>query len=73
MNSNQINRENELTTALQYDSYCTKMLTDFDRMLIHKERSALLNGQSHQLAPEVEEKVQRITALVKQMKWKKPI
>lgn len=66
-------RFEDLTTALQYDSYGEKKLTDFDRMFIAKERSAVINGFRYAVPPDVEQKIQDILYIVKRLQWEKPI
>ncbi|QIY83376.1 hypothetical protein HER18_07465 [Chryseobacterium sp. NEB161] len=66
------NRFIELTTALQYDSYGEKYLTDFDRMLIQQNRSALLNSRPYQLPPKVEEKIETKLEYIKTKNWECP-
>lgn len=65
-------RFSELTIALQYDSYGEKYLTDFDRMLIQQERSALLNSRHYKLADKVEEKIQIKLNYIKTKNWECP-
>lgn len=66
------NRFIELTTALQYDSYGEKYLTDFDRMLIQQNRSALLNSRPYQLPDQVEEKIEIKLNYIQSKKWECP-
>lgn len=68
----QSNRFIELTKALQYDSYGEKYLTDFDRMFIQQERSALLNNRPYQLADYVEEKTKTKLNYINKYNWECP-
>jgi len=65
-------RFEKLTIALQYDSYGEKYLTAFDRILIHQERSALINSQSYQLPADVEEKIKTKLIFIKSKNWEAP-
>lgn len=66
-------RFTELTTALQYDSFGEKYLTAFDRMLINKERSALLNNKTYQLPEALERKIESKLNYINKYNWKAPI
>lgn len=66
------NRFIELTTALQYDSYGEKYLTDFDRMFIQQNRSALLNSRPYQLPDQVEKKIEIKLNYIQSKKWECP-
>lgn len=72
MRKKPLDRETELVTALEYDSYGNKRLTDFDRMFIHKERSAIINGYKYTVPDHVEEKIQAILLFINLTNWKKP-
>ena len=72
MTENYSNRFIQLTVALQYDSYGEKYLTDFDRMFIHKNRSALLNDKDYQLPEQVEAKIERKLNYITKHNWKSP-
>lgn len=65
-------RFEKLTTALQYDSYGEKYLTAFDRIFIHKERSALINSRVYLLPVDVEEKIQKKLIFIKSKNWESP-
>lgn len=65
-------RFTDLTLALQYDSYGEKYLTDFDRMFIQKNRSALINDKEYQLPDHVEEKIKIKLQYIKSKKWECP-
>ena len=62
----------QLTVALQYDSYGEKYLTDFDRMFIHQNRSALINGRTYQLPDHVEEKIKPKLNYINKYNWESP-
>lgn len=62
----------QLTVALQYDSYGEKYLTDFDRMFIHQNRSALINGRAYQLPDHVEEKIKPKLNYINKYNWESP-
>ena len=62
----------QLTVALQYDSYGEKYLTDFDRMFIHQNRSALINGRAYQLPDHVEEKIKPKLNYINKYNWENP-
>ena len=62
----------QLTVALQYDSYGEKYLTDFDRMFIHQNRSALINGRAYQLPDHVEEKIRPKLNYINKYNWESP-
>ena len=62
----------QLTVALQYDSYGEKYLTDFDRMFIHLNRSALLNGKDYQLPEQVEAKIEIKLNYITKHNWESP-
>lgn len=72
MTENNSNRFLQLTVALQYDSYGEKYLTDFDRMFIHLNRSALLNGKDYQLPEQVEAKIERKLNYITKHNWESP-
>ncbi|MBU4536957.1 MAG: hypothetical protein L6264_07455 [Weeksellaceae bacterium] len=72
MTENHDERFLQLTVALQYDSYGEKYLTDFDRMLIHQNRSALLNGKDYQLPDTVEEKMTTKLNYITKHSWVSP-
>lgn len=72
MIENYTDRLKELTIALQYDSYGEKYLTDFDRMLIHQNRSALINGKDYQLPDHVEEKIKPKLNYINKYNWESP-
>lgn len=72
MTENYTDRFQELTVALQYDSYGEKYLTDFDRMLIHQNRSALLNDKPHQLPNYLEEKIKPKLNYINKYNWISP-
>lgn len=65
-------RYEKLTIALQYDSYGQKYLTTFDRILIHKERSALINSKDYKIPTDVEEKVKTKLIFIKSKNWESP-
>lgn len=71
MNTSQ-QRFDELTIALQYDSYGEKYLTDFDRMFIHTERSALLNGRDWKIPEDTEKRVQEKLSYIRKYNWECP-
>ncbi len=62
----------ELTIALQYDSYGEKYLTDFDRMFIQQNRSALLNSRPYQLPDYLEEKIESKLNYINKNNWESP-
>lgn len=62
----------ELTIALQYDSYGEKYLTDFDRMFIQQNRSALLNSRPYQLPDYLEEKIETKLNYINKHNWESP-
>ena len=62
----------DFTIALQYDSYGEKFLTDFDRMFIHKKRSALLNDKEYQLPEELEIKIIKKLHYIEKTNWTNP-
>ncbi len=62
----------QLTTALQYDSYGEKYLTDFDRMFIHLERSAILNNRQFYQTETLEEKIQIKLNYINKVNWESP-
>ena len=66
-------RFEKLTIALQYDSYGEKYLTTFDRIFIHKERSALINSQNYQIPADVEEKIKTKLTFIKSKNWESPL
>ncbi len=66
------NRFLELTVALQYDSYGEKYLTDFDRMFIQQNRSALLNSRPYQLPDYLEEKIESKLNYINKNNWESP-
>lgn len=66
------NRFLELTVALQYDSYGEKYLTDFDRMFIQQNRSALLNNRHYELPGYLEEKIEPKLIYIKKYNWECP-
>ncbi|TDX86213.1 hypothetical protein [Epilithonimonas xixisoli] len=72
MTDTQSDRFIELTKALQYDSYGEKYLTDFDRMFIQQERSALLNNRPYKLADYVEEKIEIKLNYINKYNWECP-
>ncbi|KMQ63020.1 hypothetical protein ACM46_13805 [Chryseobacterium angstadtii] len=65
-------RENILTVALQYDSYGEKYLTDFDRMLIHREISSIWNESGYVVPEDVEGKIQVKLRIINQLQWESP-
>lgn len=67
-----MDRAYKLITALQYDSYGEKYLTDFDRMFIHKEISSILNNEEYKLPLELEEKIQIKLRYITEIKWTHP-
>ncbi|MCT3661075.1 hypothetical protein HZR00_00915 [Elizabethkingia anophelis] len=67
-----MDRYEELTVVLQYDSYGEKHLSAFDRMFIQSERSALMNNAFYKLPPATEMRVQKVLSIVNQLKWKSP-
>lgn len=72
MTENHSNRFIQLTVALQYDSYGEKYLTDFDRMFIHLNRSALINGRAYQLPDHVEAKIEIKLNYITKHNWESP-
>ena len=62
----------ELTIALQYDSYGEKYLTDFDRMFIQQNRSALLNSRQYQLPDYLAEKIETKLNYINKYNWECP-
>lgn len=62
----------ELTIVLQYDSYGEKYLTDFDRMFIQQNRSALLNSRPYQLPDYLEEKIESKLNYINKNNWESP-
>jgi|GEM_PF-6692495 len=62
----------ELTIALQYDSYGEKYLTDFDRMFIQQNRSALLNSRPYKLPDYLEEKIETKLNYINKNNWESP-
>lgn len=72
MTENYEDRFLQLTVALQYDSYGEKYLTDFDRMLIHQNRSAVINGKDYQLPAAVEEKMKTKLIYIIKHSWVSP-
>ena len=67
-----MNRYYLLTLALQYDSYGEKYLTDFDRMFIHQEISAILNKNSYVVPEETERKLQPKLEYIIKTNWECP-
>lgn len=65
-------RFEKLTTALQYDSYGEKYLTAFERILIHQERSALINSRVFELPETIEEKIKTKLIFIKSKNWESP-
>lgn len=63
----------ELTISLQYDSYCEKYLTDFERMYIHKERSELLNFRAWKIPESIEEKIRTKINYITSKNWVAPV
>ena len=61
-----------LLTLLQFDSYHTKFLGDFDRMFIQKKRGAILNGRDYQLPQELEEKLKTKNEYIVKTNWESP-
>lgn len=72
MTDQESNRFIDLTIALQYDSYGEKYLTDFDRMFIQQNRSALLNSRPYQLPDYLEEKIETKLNYIQSKKWECP-
>lgn len=72
MTDQESNRFIDLTIALQYDSYGEKYLTDFDRMFIQQNRSALLNNRHYQLPEKVEQKIDEKLKFINQKNWECP-
>ncbi|MPN03019.1 hypothetical protein SDC9_150242 [bioreactor metagenome] len=72
MTENYEDRFLQLTVALQYDSYGEKYLTDFDRMFIHQNRSALLNNKDYKLPENVEEKMKTKLIYITKYSWVSP-
>ena len=72
MTDQESNRFIELTIALQYDSYEEKYLTDFDRMFIQQNRSALLNSRPYQLPDYLEEKIESKLNYINKNNWESP-
>lgn len=72
MTDQENNRFIELTIALQYDSYGEKYLTDFDRMFIQQNRSALLNSRPYQLPDYLEEKIESKLNYINKNNWESP-
>lgn len=72
MTDQESNRFIELTIALQYDSYGEKYLTDFDRMFIQQNRSALLNYRPYQLPDYLEEKIEIKLNYINKNNWESP-
>lgn len=67
-----MNRYEELTVVLQYDSYGEKHLRAFDRMFIQAERAAILGERKYTIPVYVEHKVQNILIIIHQLKWESP-
>ncbi|WP_102980145.1 hypothetical protein [Chryseobacterium scophthalmum] len=65
-------RFEKLTIALQYDSYGEKYLTAFERILIHQERSALINSRVFELPQTIEEKIKTKLIFIKSKNWESP-
>ena len=63
----------DLTIALQYDSYAEKYLSDFDRMLIQKARSALMKDERYKLSADLEGKIQDKLNYIHKKDWEAPI
>ncbi len=72
MNEHETEYIHILLTVLQFDSYHTKNLTAFDRMFIHKKRSALISGYHYQLSKELESKIKLKSEYIAKINWKSP-
>lgn len=72
MTDKESNRFIDLTIALQYDSYEEKYLTDFDRMFIQQNRSALLNSRPYQLPDYLEDKIETKLNYINKYNWECP-
>lgn len=72
MNIHESELPHVLLTVLQFDSYHTKHLTPFERMFIHKKRSALISGYHYQLTKELESKIKTKIEYIEKINWRSP-
>lgn len=65
-------RIEHLTLLLQYDMYCCRVLTAFDRMFIHRERNAYIGDTDYRMDAELTAKTTRIISDIRRQGWECP-
>lgn len=64
-----LDRWDNLTLVLQFDSQYEQMFTAFERIYIQKERSELLKKGKWKIPEELEQKVQDTLMRIEKIKW----
>jgi hypothetical protein len=65
-------RFDQLFLVLKYDSYGEKLLTDFDRMFVHKERGSILGRTGWKVPEDTEKKIRKILNTIERLQWESP-